>query len=57
MNQKHEFCSATTWTLKQKVLIEKTTKKQQQQQQLIESSHGHTFRFCWTVQDLEVFLV
>ena len=29
------------------------------QKVLIESFHlsGHTFRFCWTVQDLEVFLV
>ena len=23
----------------------------------LESLNGHTFRFCWTVQDLEIFSV
>ena len=33
--------------------------QQQREKVLIESFHlsGHTFRFRWTVQDLEVFLV
>ena len=43
---KHELCSATTRTSPlERILTEKL------------HLSGHTFRFCWTVQDLGAFLV
>ena len=54
------LCKTKTYNLQKKHMNSVQQQREHHHQKVLtESFHlsGHTFRFCWTVQDLEVFLV